>query len=207
MHPPSRLGRFFTGFSGYFSTMSSKPNTRWALMLAGLAMIAVLAASFVGAHADMIHLWQKRNTIVELRELPLGQVKVRGVVTYADIPNKRFWLQDDTGAIVVNLDPALSGVHFGDAVQVAIRKTHAYDPTIGNSSLGLTDFTVDRSRRNAPPPLPANAAIPTLSEQAKTGIRVTVEGVVHSVNATRNGLVQVDLGDEGQEVEAIVPGN
>ncbi len=207
MHPLSRLGRIFAGFAGYFSTVSSRPNAQWQIMLTGLAMIAALAASFVGAHTDMIHLWQKRNTINELRELPLGQVKVRGVVTYVDKPNKRFWLQDKSGAIAVNLDPALTGMQFGDDLQVEMRKTRAYDPTIGNSSLGLTDFKVVRSRRNAPLPLSANATVPTLSEQAKTGIRVTVEGVAHSVNATRNDLVQVDIGDEGQELEAIVPGN
>src|SRR5665213_2081141 len=207
MHSPSRLSRIFTGFSGYFSTMSSKPNARWALMLAGLAMIATFAASYVGAHTELIHLWQTRNTIIELRELPLGLVKVRGVVTYVDNPDKRFWLQDETGAIAVDQDPALTGMHFGDVMQVVMRKSHAYDPTIGISSLGLTDFKVARSRRNAPMPLPAKATIPTLSEEAKTGIRVTVEGVVHGAFAKRNGLVQVDIGDEGKEVEAIVPGD
>jgi hypothetical protein len=207
IHPHSRSARFFKRLSGYFAAIPSRPDARWALVLAGLAIIGILAVAYVGTQTDLKYQWQRRDTIAELRELPLGQVKVRGVVTYVDTANKRFWLQDETGAIIVNQNPALADVHFGDGLQVEMKKTHAYYPTIGNSSLGLTDFKVLRSRKNAPLPLSATAAIPTLAEQAKTGIRVTVEGVAHSVNGTRNGLVKVDVGDEGQEVEAIVPGN
>ena len=207
IHPPSRGDGVFTRLSGNSTALLSRPDARWALMLAGLAMIATLAVAYVATHTDLRYQWQSRNTIAELRELPLGQVKVRGVVTYVDRANKRFWLQDETGAIAVNQDPALTGAHFGDVLLVQMKKTHAYDPTGGISSLGLTDFKLDRSGSNAPLPIPANAAIPALSEAAKTGIRVTVEGVVQGAFAKGGGLVRVDLGDDGQEVEAIVPGN
>jgi diguanylate cyclase (GGDEF)-like protein len=161
---------------------------------------------YVGTHTDISNLWQSRSTIVALRELPFGQVTVRGVVTYVDNTNKRFWLQDESGAIAVNQDPNWTGIRFGDVVQVEMLKTHAYDPATGNSSLNLTDFKVARHQRNAQLPIPAKAAIPTLSEEAKTGIRVTVEGVVHDALTKGNGLVEVDIGDEGKEVEAFVPG-
>src|SRR5579863_1210141 len=166
-----------------------------------------LAALYAGSHADMRYQWQKRNTIVELRELPLDEVKVRGVVTYVDFPNKRFWLQDETGAIAINQNPIATDTRVGDVLLVEMRKTHVYDPTVGSSSLGLSDFKVDRSRRNAPLPLPVKVTIPTLSEEAKTGIRVTVEGVIHSISAGGNGLAQVYVGDQGQEVQAFLPGD
>ncbi len=75
-----------------------------------------------------------------------------------------------------------------------MRKTHPYNPTVGLPSLGLSGFRVNRSRRKAPLPIPATAAIPNLSQQAKTGIRVTVEGVVHNALANRSGNVQLSSG-------------
>ena len=151
--------------------------------------------------------WQSRNTIAELRELPLGQVKIRGVVTFVDYPNKRFWMQDESGAIAINQDPGLIDARQGDVVFVEMKKTHAYDPTFGLPSLGLSDFKVNRRVRNAPLPVPEKAAIPTLSQKAKTGIRVTVEGVVHGAHPDGTGIVQLSLGDEGQEVQVFVPGD
>ena len=207
IHPGPRSGGAFMRLSGYSAAMPSRPDARWALILAALAMIAALAVAYVGTHTDFRYLWQTRNTIVELRELPLGRVKVRGVVTYVDNRNKRYWLQDESGAIAINQDPKLADAHLGDVVSVEMRKTHGYDPAVGLSSLGLNDFKVNRSRRNAPLPIPAKAAIPTLTQQAKTGIRVTVEGVVHGAFAKGTGMVQVSLGDEGQEVQAYVPGD
>ena len=206
-HHLSRGGGFFKRLPRYSTATLSRPDARWALMLAGLAIIATLAVAYVDTHADLRYQWRGRNTIAQLRELPVGQVTLRGVVTYVDGANRRFWLQDETGAIAVNQDPRLTDTHLGDAVQVEMRKTHPYDPAAGLSSVGLVDFKVDRSRRNAPLPLPAKLAIPNLSQQANTGIRVAVEGVVHGASDKGNGLVQVVLGDQGQEVQALVPGD
>jgi len=95
-------------------------DARRALMLAGLATIATLALAYVGTHTDFRYLWQGRNTIAELRELPLGRVKVRGVVTYVDNGNKRFWLQDESGAIAIDQDPKLADARLADGVLVEV---------------------------------------------------------------------------------------
>ena len=165
IHPNPRGGVFMRS-SGDSAAAPSRLDARWALILAGLAIIATLALAYVGTHTDFRYLWQSRNTIAELQELPLGQVRVRGVVTYVDNRNKRFWLQDESGAIAINQDPRLADAHLGDVVLVQMRKTHGYDPVVGLSSLGLNDIKVNRSRRNAPLPIPAKAAIPTLTQQA-----------------------------------------
>src|SRR5208283_1555454 len=178
----------------------------WAAM-ALLCLFAILVASYVATHTALMDKWSERSSILELRELPFGPVKIRGVVTYLDKANKRFWLQDETGAVAINQDPALQGVEFGQALLVSMRKTRAYDPAVGLSSLGLTDFRVERSRSNAPLPSPVATSIPTLSEEAKNGIRITAEGVVHGASPKGNGIVEVDLGDEGDEVQAFVPGD
>ena len=187
--------------------MGARTANRLWLATALLCLLVSIGTSYVGTPTQMKYRWQKRNMIVELRELPIGQVRVRGVVTYVDHANKRFWLQDETGAIVINQDSELADVRFGDALLVEMKKTHAYDPAIGVSSLALTDFRVNRSQRNASLPTAENASIATLSEEAKTGIRVTIEGVVHDASANVNGLAQVYLGDKGHEVQAFVPGD
>ena len=188
-------------------SVGSRTASRLWSAIALLCLLVSIGALYVGTPTQMKYRWQKRNMIVELRELPIGQVRVRGVVTYVDHANKRFWLQDETGAIVINQDSKLADVRFGDALLVEMKKTHAYDPAIGISSLALTDFRVNRSQRSASLPTPENASIATLSEEAKTGIRVTIEGVVHDALANGNGLARVYLGDNGHEVQAFVPGD
>lgn len=171
------------------------------------ALSIVIAASwYLGTHTDLFFAWQRRNTTADLREVPIGQVRVRGVVTYVDGLNKRFWLQDETGAIVVNQDPRVTDTQYGDLVQVAMRKNHAFDSALGFASLGLADFKVERKRRNAALPKPSIAIIATLGGEAKTGIRVTTEGVLHAAYPKAERIVQLAIGDDGQEVEAIVPG-
>lgn len=205
-NPHSYGGGFFKRSRAYITAVLSRRDTRWALTLTGIAVIGTIGAAYIHTHTDLRYQWRGRNSIVELRELPVGQVKIRGVVTYVDYANRRFWLQDETGAIAVNQDPRLTDTHLGDAVELEMRKTHPYDPVAGLSSVGLVDFKVDRSRSNARLPLPASVAIPNLSQEANTGIRVTVEGVVHGASDKGNGLVQLVLGDQEQEVRAFVPG-
>jgi len=185
----------------------SKAAMRRTLIWVAFALSSIVALAYAARNTDLRYKWQSRDPIGELRELPIGEMNVRGVVTYVDRANKRFWLQDETGAILVNQNPALAGVRRGDLVSVELRKTHSYDPAIGISSLGLTDFNVHPTGRIAPLPVPVKAAVPSLSAVAKTGIRVTVEGVVQSVSAADNGLVQLALGDQGQEAEALIPGD
>ena len=207
IHPSARDGSVSIRLPDHSAAMPPGLRARRAAVFAGLALIATLGLAYIGTQTDLRYPWQTRNSIADLQDLPLGPVKIQGVVTYLDEANKRFWLQDETGAIAVNQDPALTGARFGHVLPVEMRKTRSYDPVFGNSSLGLTDFKVGKSGSNAPLPIPVKATIQTLTQVTKTGIRVTVEGVLRSVLSKGNGLVEVDLGDEGQEVNAFVPGD
>src|SRR3954470_6857072 len=131
IQPPSPRDGVYTKSSDFTVAMPSRPATRWALLLAGFALTTALVLVYVSIHTGLRYPWQRQNAIGELRELPLGQVKVRGVVTYVDRANKRFWLQDETGAISVDKDPTFAGVHFGDVLLVEMKKTHSYDPAVG----------------------------------------------------------------------------
>ncbi len=178
---------------------------RWGVV-ALVGLFAGAGATYVYRNSELIDKWQGRNTIVELKEVPQGVIETRGVVTYLDREKKRFWLQDETGAVEIDQDPVGAGVKFGETVLVRMRKTHAYDAVAGAASMGLRDFKVERARRKLPMPVPVAGAISTLSDVAKNGIRVKAEGVVHGVSARGDGKVAVEVGDEGSEVEAVVPG-
>src|SRR4051794_8907748 len=120
---PSRPDGFSTKPSDFSAVAPSKRATGRALILAALALITTLVLVYVGTRTDLGYQWQRRDAIGELRELPLGLLKVRGVVTYVDRANKRFWLQDQTGAILVDKDPRLAGVQSGDVLLVEMKKT------------------------------------------------------------------------------------
>jgi hypothetical protein len=50
----------------------------------------------------------KLDHIRDLSQLPLAGVgHFQGVVTYADSVAKRFWVQDDSGAIAIEQDPRI----------------------------------------------------------------------------------------------------
>ncbi len=101
IHPFPRNGGAFKRLSGPSRGHALQAGRAMGRYVGGLAIIATLALVYIGTQTDFRYQWQSRNTIAELRELPLGQVKVRGVVTYVDYANRRFWLQDETGAIAV----------------------------------------------------------------------------------------------------------
>ena len=48
---------------------------------------------------DLLFAW-KHDSIQDLRELPVGPVRLEGVVTYADANEDKIFIQDETGAIV-----------------------------------------------------------------------------------------------------------
>ncbi|HLH07989.1 MAG TPA: EAL domain-containing protein [Terriglobales bacterium] len=177
------------------------------IAIAIFCSFALLATFWLSVYSGLEFPWQKHDTIIDLQELPLRQVRLRGVVTYVDNDRKRLWLQDETGALGIDIDPIRSNVHFGEMVRVEAEKAHAYDPNTGFSSLGLTNIKIKELKSQSRLPIPISAAIPTLFEQAKNGIRVDVTGVIHGAIPNGNGRVKLYLGDGGREVEAFVPGD
>ncbi len=65
-----------------------------------------------------------RDTIQGLQTLPLhSAVHLIGVVTYVDAPGRLFWIQDETGAMPITVNPLPASVHAGMAVSVLAGKT------------------------------------------------------------------------------------
>src|ERR1017187_1800967 len=82
-----------------------------------------ISGALLGAGILGFSMWgglhfSKPNSIEELEELPVGTaVHLEGKVTYADVPGMRFWIQDQTGAIVIPQSPSNAGVHVGNTVR------------------------------------------------------------------------------------------
>lgn len=173
---------------------------------AGICLFLLVMCSIV-FRSQLELLWPNTSDIRELQELQLGPVRLRGVVTYVDAPGKRFWIQDESGAILINQDPTEAGIHFKQLVQIEAKKTHPYDPQLGFGSVVLTGFriTVVKARGELPPPAPAT--IQAFPEKEKNGIRVTMRGVLHSVSYRKDGLAVATLGTSGQEVFLMLPRN
>jgi diguanylate cyclase (GGDEF)-like protein len=170
-------------------------------------VIAITAAVVLAAsHPALLQsVWQsKHENIRDLPELPSGPVHLEGVVTYVDSVGKRFWIQDETGAIAINQDPALVGVRFRQLLRVQANKAHSYAPRLGFASVDLTQFRIAILKDRTELPIPAPATVRTLPEKEKNGIRVSVEGILRDVVRQDNGLTELAFGESGQELRAVV---
>ena len=155
--------------------------------------------------ADLLFAW-KHDSIQDLRELPVGPVRLEGVVTYADTNENKIFIQDETGAIVVNGSPKTFSIKAGDVVHVEARKTQSYNPLRSLLSLELEDLKITPVRTSPQLPAPAAASPSLFPEKDKNGIRVQLTGLVHY--ATREkGHIRVVIGGAGQELDAILPDN
>ena len=177
-----------------------------ASFVAAVFLITVIVVTASNSR-QLQSLWEARHdNIRDLQELPLGPVRLEGVVTHVDTVGKRFWIQDESGAIAIDQDPAKAGVRFRQLVRVRATKTHPYDPLVGFASVALTDpiVTVLKPRAELPPP--DSATVETLPGREKNGVRVRVEGVLHYVTRWDDGRTELGFGESGQEVLAVATG-
>jgi len=147
----------------------------------------------------------KYETILKLYQLPVGvPVRLQAVVTYADPVEKRFWIQDDTGAIAINDDPSIYSLRGGESIRLEGRKILFSDPLSGATSVSVSHPRITSIRSNFKLPAPATVSFRTLPENEKTGIRVQLTGVVRKITRDQFGRIHLALGDAGQEIPATV---
>ncbi|MBV9180846.1 MAG: hypothetical protein JO356_06000, partial [Acidobacteria bacterium] len=147
----------------------------------------------------------KHSNVRDLQDLPLGPVRLEGLVTYVDKTNKRFWLQDESGAIVINTDPAPLHVRVGQRVLLEASKTHRFDALVGLQSVALSVLRVVTLKVDVTLPSAAPATVDTLPDNDRNGIRVSVEGVLHFVSSQDEGFEILHFGESGHEIQAVVP--
>jgi len=168
------------------------------------ALIAVLALSLRWTTTLSTLFLGKNNRIQDLQGIPNGPVRLQGVVTYVDALGKRFWIQDETGALAIAEDPIKYGIHTGQVVRVDTRKTHSYNPFVGLAS-SLTDWKIVAIKGYKEMPSPVVTTLKTLPQKEKNGIRVQIEGVVHYAFRDGHGQTQIAIGQAGQEAWVTVP--
>ena len=181
-------------------------TTKLAVLGLAAALVITLAAVLLAGSGAAFPFWQPQHYgIRDLQELPLGPLRLEGVVTYVDATNKRFWLQDGSGALTVNSDPGPSGIEVGQQVLLQAEKTHSFDPTVGLKSVDLKVITTSVLKAHAALPQPAPASVNTFPDKDRIGIRVSIEGVLHDVSPRNGNLETLYFGEAGIEVQAIVP--
>jgi len=173
--------------------------------LVSCVLFAGIASALFGVLDFEPVLGASHDSIADLQSIPIGAVHLRGVVTYADPLRKRFWIQDDTGAIAIESPP--NGIGAGQLADVQARKTHAYDPATGLASVALADFRVSAKTHRRPLPTPAPATLRNLPQKERSGTRVQLTAVIHSISKDEYGSPMIAVGELGYETWSQLPTN
>lgn len=189
----------------------SRPHHDWMKRSGapGIRLAAVLGFAFVAVIVSTV-IWQSsvlspRNTIQQLQDLPLNSsVHLIGVVTYIDRPGNRFWIQDETGAIPIDVSPVAPRLRVGETVSVKATKTARYDLRRGPVSVALRAVTVGSSAAHVRLPHPFPVTLATFPDPAKNGMRVQTTAVLRAVTLDRDGRAHLSVADSGPETEVIV---
>jgi diguanylate cyclase (GGDEF)-like protein len=173
------------------------------IRIAATSGLILVAAIMGGA------LWHwsvsRHNPIQELREITVGaRVHLLGVVTYADSPQNRFWIQDETGAVAIGVNPARAGVYVGETVSVGATKTARYDPLRGPNSVGLKDFRISAARVQVKLPPPFAISVDDFPTPERNGVRVRVNAIVRAAKLDGVGRGTMRIAGSGFEVGMIV---
>jgi len=173
----------------------------WSAGIAGALLLGVLLA--IGH--SYFFLLRPRTPIRSLRDLPPSSaVHLIGVVTLADEPGHRFWLEDETGAAVIPVSPSRAGVHDGQTVAVDARQMGRYDPAEGPSSFNLQNVRVRPTWAHIKLPAPFPAAITSFPSPEKNGSRVLMEGVVENQYLDPSGRTWLQLTAAGTSIDVAI---
>lgn len=167
--------------------------------------IAVLAAVFLTICVFGL-LWRysllARHTLIrDLQDTPLNaRVRVSGVVRFVDGPGKRIWIQDESGALPLLLDPKEYRMESGQVISVSGVKERRFDAALGPASVHLGSLRVVAGTAQVKPPLPMQVPITQLPGADKDGIEVQTTGVIRSATLDRFGRGELIVSTSGPEV-------
>ena len=167
-----------------------------------------ISAALIGSATIGFSIWHgllfsSHNTIGELEEMPVGaSVHLVGKVAYVDVPGMRFWIQDQTGALVIPLSP--SNVEVGTTVAVEAAKASRYDPIRGPGSLLLSNLSIHPSSVHVKVPQPLPVSLTTLPEPEKNGAAVQLNVIVRDAYRDAYGRVHLNVADKGSDIDVVV---
>ena len=188
--------------SGFAHTATPAPGRRRPYVL----LLAILCAPGLVYYVVQRRSAAETQTIQQLAEVPVGhEARIVAQVAYVDSVGHRLWVQDSSGAIVINESPAWAGLKAGDTVAICGTKTRRYDPAQGPSSNGLQKIEIRRVRSAVQIPAPLPVTIRTFPGQAKAGTRVQLTAIVRAVSRDEYGRTDIVLAKTGSEVHALLP--
>ncbi len=173
----------------------------WRTVLSGSLVVVTLLLGLIWYFS----LFSRRNTIQELQELPFGSaVHLVGVVTFIDEPGGRFWMEDESGALPVSVNPRAAGIHVGETVAVKAIKASPYDRSRGPVSVVLRDVRVTASRTEVKLPQPVPIKLSYLPPPEKNGIRIQISAVVRSVREDADKRMVLTIADTPIEESVVI---
>jgi diguanylate cyclase (GGDEF)-like protein len=177
-------------------------NSKFLTATLWCVLIATAAVGFVTWRGVLI---PRHDSIEYLEEMSVqSPVRLLGVVTYVDEPGKRFWLQDQAGAIAVPADPAAAGVSVGETVVVDAVKGARYDAADGFGSVHLQNVRVHRALFKAKPPQPLAVSPANFPSADKNGTMVQMTVIVRDVYRDSDGRAHLEISNDEHKIEAIV---
>ncbi|HLJ77973.1 MAG TPA: EAL domain-containing protein [Acidobacteriaceae bacterium] len=182
-----------------------KRSEKLGLLSAALVAIlfAAAAAWFVLGTGSVLN---RHNSLQQVQELPVGaRVHLLGQVTYLDAPGKRFWIQDETGAAPIPLDPSAARLSVGEIIAVDAVTGGRYDPLQGPVSFDLEHISVHSSSAELKLPPPGIADLDNFPTPEKNGQRVTMQAIVRDFVVDQRGYPTFIIGKSAFQVSAIVP--
>ncbi len=169
------------------------------------AFAVLLVATLIVAAMWHYSLFSRRNTIQKLQELPVGsQVRLVGVVTYIDEPGGRFWMEDESGALPISVNPSAARIHLSETVEVRAVKATPYDRNRGPISDLLRDVRVSASSTEVKLPQSIPVTLPNLLPPEKNGILIQTTVVVRSVTQDSFQRTVLVISDSPSQLSVVV---
>jgi diguanylate cyclase (GGDEF)-like protein len=149
--------------------------------------------------------FSKSISMEELEELPVGSAAhLEGKVTYSDVPGMRFWIGNQTGAIVIPQSPSYAGVHVGDTVSIDATKASRYDPIQGPGSLLFSHLSIHPSPSRVKPRQAVSVTLNNLPGPEKNGIEIQINVIIRQAYLDVYGRAHLNLTDVGSGIEAVI---
>lgn len=166
-----------------------------------------MLAGIGGAAWYHFRFYISHSTIRQLQSLPVGDsVRLEGVVTAVDPLGRRFWMQDDTGALAFSQPDGAAAPYAGEPVGAEAVKTAHYDDSLGPDSVMLKNVHLFPLGGHAPLPQPAAIGPADFPVGERSQTRAETSAVVRAVTTDAQFRTHLTVAQSGPEVDIVLPG-